>query len=170
MPLAQPGQPRLESRPHLSPFTSDAARAAQAMAKRHGPLPGFKRQTLPPVTQEPPIDQPIEPPVTQSSIPVTQADPELLSRIARTLKQIELVNVRIDIALTSQDCGDECKHCHRLPFIDPVDIERLARAKASLEEQARVLAGRPMPGSLRPTAAPSVSAFFGGSDEVDRPA
>lgn len=159
MPLAQPGQPTLGTRPHLSPFTSEQARAAQAKASRHGPLPGFKTRTT-----ILPIEVTTEPQVTQPESPVTQADPELLNRISRTLKQIEMVNQRIDQTLTSQDSGPECGHCHRLPYTDPLDIERLARAKASLEEQARVLAGRPMPGSLRPVAASAPSAFFSSGD------
>jgi len=36
---------------------------------------------------------------------------------------------------------------------DPLSVERLARAMAALSTQEFALAGRPLPGSLRPTAA-----------------
>jgi len=34
--------------------------------------------------------------------------------------------------------------------VDPLDIDRLARARGQLSEQERILSGRPLPGARRP--------------------
>lgn len=62
----------------------------------------------------------------------------------RVRAQMDLINAR----LTEQLSKDR---------IDPQAIDRLAAAQSRLSEQERILAGRPMPGSLRPTSKSSKS-------------
>jgi len=58
----------------------------------------------------------------------------ILSRLVRVRKQLD----RIDSMIEKEK--------------DPMKLDRLASAQARLAEQERLLAGRPMPGSLKPKA------------------
>jgi hypothetical protein len=60
----------------------------------------------------------------------------IAKRLARVRKQLD----RIDGMIEKE--------------IDPMKLDRLASAQARLAEQERILAGRPMPGSLRPKKPP----------------
>jgi hypothetical protein len=62
-------------------------------------------------------------------------DPFILSRLVRVRKQLD----RIDGMIERET--------------DPMKLDRLASAQARLAEQERLLAGRPMPGSLKPKSA-----------------
>lgn len=60
----------------------------------------------------------------------------------RVRAQMDLINARLTEAL-------------KMKRPDPQAIDRLAAAQSRLSEQERILAGRPMPGSLRPASAKS---------------
>lgn len=66
--------------------------------------------------------------------PPQQPDDYAALQLARVREHIARVDCRLDKAT------------------DPLDIDRLARARGSLAEQARILAGVPLPGALRPSA------------------
>lgn len=58
--------------------------------------------------------------------------------LSRVRVQLDLVNTRLTEQLKRE-------------VIDPQAIDRLAAAQSRLSEQERILAGRPMPGSLKPS-------------------
>jgi hypothetical protein len=76
--------------------------------------------------------QPVHPSLAKP-LPTDDYDPYVKDRLSRTRKHIE----ELDIALEKAR--------------EPLDRERLARALAQLCEVERILAGRPLPGSHRPT-------------------
>jgi hypothetical protein len=74
-------------------------------------------------------------------LPLTNPQPNddalfIAKRLARVRKQLD----RIDGMIEKET--------------DPMKLDRLASAQARLSEQERILAGRPMPGSLRPKKPP----------------
>ncbi len=71
-------------------------------------------------------------PTAQS--PAEQTGAYLSEQLARVRKHLDRVDAQMEKAK------------------DPLDVERLARARNTLAEQERILAGRPLPGSHRPTA------------------
>jgi hypothetical protein len=70
------------------------------------------------------------------------ADPYINARLSRVREQLD----RIDVMMTKET--------------DPQKLDRLASAQAKLAEQERQLAGRPLPGSLRPTGPAKRASIF----------
>lgn len=76
--------------------------------------------------------------------PPVKADCEAynLDRLLRTRKQIDLLSTRLEEELEKEVC-------------DAMLIDRIASAIARLSEIERQFSGRPLPGTLRPTAKPT---------------
>jgi hypothetical protein len=89
---------------------------------------------------------------TVSNLTLTPADSAgpseeyLALRLGRVRKQITLLEVKIESFLMANDDGESA-----------TAIDRLCAAKAKLSEEERVLSGRPLPGSHRPSKSPQKS-------------
>ena len=82
------------------------------------------------------------PPVSVLAAEVAGVDDYTLRRLARVRLQLD----RLDAMIQTET--------------DPQRLDRLASAQAKLAEQERQLAGRPLPGSLRPAGAPKRASIF----------
>lgn len=85
------------------------------------------------------------PPQGEIAVAADDASPDafLQARLARVRMQLNRLDTLIEIET------------------DPAKIDKLASATARLAEQERQLAGRPLPGSLRPSAPPKRTMFDG---------
>ena len=98
----------------------------------HGKAGAIARWTKPP-----PEPEPVKPPPMPE--PIAPANPFVQSRLDRVRAQLDLIDSRI-----KEQCEKE------IP--DGQTLNWLCSAQARLSEQERQLAGRPMPGSLKPAS------------------
>lgn len=90
------------------------------------------------------LNPPPPPPVPVA--PKVEADDYQATRLTCVRRQLASLDKSLNALLKRLEEGDD--------DVDAAQIDRLASAQARLAEQERQLAGRPLPGSLKPRQAP----------------